>query len=48
LKELAAIAEEMRRGKFTIDEIPRGWKGKWKPGMTAPVEPGFEPGLIEE
>ena len=48
LKELRTIGEEMANGKFKTDEIPHGWKGKWQPGMTAPIEPGFEPGLIEE
>lgn len=48
LKELRNIGEEMRTGKFKIDEIPHGWKRRWQPGMTAPIEPGFEPGLLEE
>ena len=48
LREVRKIGEEMSNGSFRIDEIPRGWKGKWKPGMTAPIEPGFEPGWIEE
>ena len=48
LDELRNIAEEMQTGRFKIDEIPYGWKSKWKPGMTAPIEPGFEPGLLEE
>jgi hypothetical protein len=48
LKELKTIAEEMSTGKFKIDEIPRGFKGKWQPGMYAPVEEGFEPGFIDD
>lgn len=48
LEELRKIGDEMRTGRFKIDEIPYGWKGKWKPGMMAPIEPGGEPGLIEE
>ena len=40
-KEVRKIGEEMSNGTFKIDEIPRGWKSKWKPGMTAPIEPGF-------
>jgi len=47
LEELHNIAEEMRTGRFKMDEIPYGWKGKWQPGMTAPIEPGFQPGWIE-
>jgi len=48
IAELRNIAKEMSNGKFKIDEIPYGWKEKWQPGMTAPIEPGFEPGWIEE
>jgi hypothetical protein len=48
LNEVRKIGEEMSNGTFKFDEIPRGWKGKWEPGMTAPIEPGFEPGWIEE
>jgi hypothetical protein len=47
LKEVRKIGEEMANGTFKIEEIPRGWKTKWKPGMTA-IEEGFEPGFLEE
>ena len=48
IEELRAIAVEMREGTFKIDEIPRGFKAKWEPGMAAPVEPGFEPGWVDD
>lgn len=48
VKEVRKIGEEMSNGTFKINEIPRGWKSKWEPGMTAPIEPGFKPGWIEE
>ncbi len=48
VQEVEAIGEEMRTGRFEIDKIPYGFKTKWQPGMTAPVERGFEPGWIEE
>ena len=46
LEEVRAIANEMRSGHFKFDEIPYGWNDKWKPGMTAPVEPGVQPRWI--
>jgi len=48
VEEVELIGEEMRKGVFKTDEIPRGWKTKWQPGMTAPIEPGFEPGWVEK
>jgi len=48
LTEVEKIGEEMAKGKFNILEIPRGWKTKWKPGMTAPIEPKVEPVWIDE
>ena len=40
LDELRMIAREMATGRFHMLEIPYGFKTKWEPGMTAPVEHG--------
>ena len=47
LEEVEAIGREMANAEFRTLEIPWGWKGKWEPGMTAPVEPGVEPEWID-
>lgn len=47
LEEVEAIGREMAQGKFNMLEIPRGWKGTWEPGMTAPADPAMAPEWIE-
>lgn len=48
LDEVLAIGKEMADGEFHILEIPHGWKTKWEPGMTAPIEPKVKPEWIDE
>ncbi|SDM01823.1 AHH domain-containing protein [Nonomuraea jiangxiensis] len=47
LEEIETIGGEMAEGKFKILEIPRGWKTRWEPGMTAPADPTVAPEWIE-
>ncbi len=46
LLELEKIGREMENGLFKTEEIPIGWKTKWKPGMNVATEGGPNPGLI--
>jgi hypothetical protein len=48
IAEVRKIAEEMAEGRFRTLEIPRGWKSRWEPGMSAPVDPKVTPEWIEE
>jgi hypothetical protein len=48
LAEVEKIGKEMAEGKFKTLEIPHGWKTKWEPGMTAPIDPKIDPEWIEE
>ncbi|WP_199510935.1 AHH domain-containing protein [Nucisporomicrobium flavum] len=48
LAEVRRIAQEMAEGEFRTLEIPRGWKGKWEPGMSAPADPKVNPEWLEE
>jgi hypothetical protein len=48
LTEVEKIGEEMAGASFRTLDIPYGWKTKWAPGMTAPINSKVEPEWIDE
>jgi hypothetical protein len=48
IAEVRKIAQEMAESKFRTLDIPHGWKTKWAPGMSAPVDPKITPEWIAE